>query len=164
MRIWRPLLTAALALSLGACCCPAPSADMDKAAKKASTDSKRTRAAVKENRENKKVRKVSARKLVAAYKKDKKAADRKYKGRKIETTAFVIEVAEGTFAESTLLLAADEFADPLDTGNIQCRVPEKLNEKALKVPVGAKVTVTADCDGYSFDWISLEECRFAIVE
>lgn len=157
-RALRGTLLSLAALALAGCCCS--SAELEKVA----AEAEKAQAAEEKNRANKKTRKVSMRKLIGAYAKDSRAAARKYTGRKIKTTGYVLETGEGTFAESVLILGPDPDSDVLEDDLVQCRVPEARNADALEVEPGTKVSIRGDCEGFYLDRVRIEECRWKVLE
>lgn len=101
---------------------------------------------------------ISAAKLIAAYEKPA-TADKTYGGRRVQTTGWIAEITEGTFANPAIMIGGAKGIDPLEDTMVQCRVTDAFVEAIGSLVIDSAITVVGDCEGERLGQVRLEECE-----
>lgn len=97
---------------------------------------------------------ITAKDLSKAYDENELAADEKYKGKKLEVTGSIEDIAE-TMGNITVSLKGHDILK-----NVMCSFPEEEKGKVAKLKKGEKTTLVGIGDGKTLSlYAGLTECK-----
>lgn len=103
---------------------------------------------------------VSALDLIAAYKDNELAGDKKFKGKKLIVSGSIREVGteKALFGQSTFveLYGRDKYDNP----RVKCYLSSSQKDQAADLSPDTRTTVQGQCDGLQRGKIVLKDCRF----
>lgn len=101
---------------------------------------------------------VTARVVVDAYKKNERAADARWKGKKLRVSGWIAELSPGHVANPVIAVGATASTDPLEDAMVACRVTDALVGRVSTLRRRAFIVVEGEIEGKRFGQIRLEEC------
>lgn len=101
---------------------------------------------------------VTARVVVDEYRKSERAADARWKGKKLRVSGWIAELSPGHVANPVIGVGPTASTDPLEDAMVACRVTDALVRRVSTLKRRAFIVVEGVIEGKRFGQIRLEEC------